>query len=60
MTNFLEIEEKKKTINTLNLDDFSIEDLKKYINELENEINRAKKEIAKKNKILNEADKFFT
>lgn len=60
MTDFLEIEEKKKTINTLNLDDFSIEDLKKYINELENEINRANKEIAKKNKILNEADKFFT
>ena len=60
MTDFLEIEEKKKTINTLNLDDFSIEDLKKYINELENEINRTKKEIAKKNKILNEADKFFT
>ena len=43
MTDFLEIEEKKKTINTLNLDDFSIEDLKKYINELENEINRANK-----------------
>ena len=60
MTDFLEIEEKKKTINTLNLDDFSIEDLKKYMNELENEINRVKKEIAKKNKILNEADKFFT
>ena len=28
MDDFLEIDEKKKTINPLNLDDFSVEDLK--------------------------------
>ena len=59
MTNFLEIEEKKKTVNSMNLDDFSVEDLKKYINQLEVEINRAKDEILKKNNLLNEAEKFF-
>jgi len=59
MTDFLEIDEKKKTVNSLNLDDFSVEDLKKYINELELEIKKAKDEILKKNSLLSEAQKFF-
>ena len=59
MDDFLEIDEKKKTINSLNLDDFSVEDLDKYILELNNEILRAKKEINKKNKLKKEAQKFF-
>ena len=59
MDDFLEIDEKKKTINSLNLDDFSVEDLDKYILELNNEILRAKGEINKKNKLKNEAQKFF-
>ena len=59
MDDFLEIDEKKKTINSLNLDDFSVEDLEKYISELDEEILRAKKEINKKNKLKNEAQKFF-
>ena len=59
MDDFLEIDEKKKTINSLNLDDFSVEDLEKYILELDIEILRAKKEINKKNKLKNEAQKFF-
>ena len=45
MDDFLEIDEKKKTINLINLDDFSVEDLEKYILELENEVLRVKKEI---------------
>ena len=53
MDDFLEIDEKKKTINTLNLDDFSVEDLKKYITELDKEILRAEEEINKKNKLKN-------
>jgi len=59
MDDFLEIDEKKKTINSLNLDDFSVEDLKKYISELNKEISRAKEEINKKNKLKKEAQKFF-
>ena len=59
MDDFLEIDEKKKTINTLNLDDFSVEDLDKYILELNTEILRVKEEINKKNKLKNEALKFF-
>ena len=59
MDDFLEIDEKKKTIKTLNLDDFSVEDLDKYILELNKEILRVKEEINKKNKLKKEAQKFF-
>ena len=59
MDDFLEIDEKKKTINSLNLDDFSVEDLDKYILELNTEILRVKEEINKKNKLKKEAQKFF-
>ncbi len=59
MDDFLEIDEKKKTINSLNLDDFSVEDLEKYILELKNEIKRADEEIVKKNKTKIDAQKFF-
>ena len=59
MDDFLEIDEKNKTINSLNLDDFSVEDLNKYISELNKEISRAKEEINKKNKLKKEAQKFF-
>jgi len=47
MNHFLEYEETKKTIKALNLEDFSIEDLNKYIIELRDEISRVKKEIEK-------------
>jgi len=59
MDDFLEIDEKKKTINSLNLDDFSVEDLNKYILELNKEILRVKEEINKKNKLKKEAQTFF-
>ena len=59
MDDFLEFDEKKKTINTLILDDFSVEDLEKYISELRNEISRVEQEIKKKNKFKNEANKIF-
>ena len=59
MDDFLEIDEKKKTINLLNLDDFSVEDLEKYISELNKEILRVIEEINKKNKLKKEAQKFF-
>ena len=59
MDDFLEIDEKKKTINALNLDDFSVEDLEKYISELNKEILRVIEEINKKNKLKKEAKQFF-
>ena len=59
MNDFLEYDESKKTIKVLNLDDFSLEDLNKYIIELKNEILRSNKEIEKKSKLLSEAQKFF-
>ena len=59
MTDFLEIDEKKKTVNILNLDDFSVEDLEKYILELKNEILRAEEEIKKKNNFKKQANKLF-
>ena len=59
MDDFLEIDEKKKTINSLNLDDFSVEDLEKYTSELNKEILRVIEEINKKNKLKKEAQQFF-
>jgi|TARA_B100000925_G_scaffold248218_1_gene198864 uncharacterized small protein (DUF1192 family) len=59
MTDFLEFEENKKTIKKLNLEDLSIENLKEYILELEEEIMRVKGEIELKNNSINEAEKYF-
>ena len=59
MDDFLEFDSDKKVVKSINLDDFSIEDLRKYINELENEIKRAEAEVIKKNKLQLEAQKFF-
>ena len=44
MNEFLEYEESKKSIKSLNLDDFSIEDLDKYTSELNDEIDRVNPE----------------
>ena len=59
MTDFLEFEENKKTIKKLNLEDLSIENLKEYVRELEEEIMRVKGEIELKNNSINEAEKYF-
>ena len=59
MEDFLDIDEKKKTIKSLNLDDFSIDELKNYIKELEKEILRTTEEISKKKNIQEKANKFF-
>ena len=59
MTDFFEIDEKKQTVKNLNLDDFSIEELNQYIEELLTEIDRVKEEIKKKTVLKNEAENFF-
>ena len=59
MNDFLEYDQNNKTIKALNLDDFSLVDLSKYILELKDEIIRAEKEIVKKSDLKREAQKFF-
>ena len=59
MDDFFEIDEKKKTVKTINLDDFSIADLEQYILELNQEVLIVKEEINKKNKLMSEAQKLF-
>ena len=59
MNEFLEYDENKKSIKSLNLDDFSVEDLDKYILELKNEINRVNFEKVKKKKLISDAENIF-
>jgi len=59
MNDLLEFDNEKKTIKSINFDDFSVEDLVLYLNELNNEIKRTEDEIRKKNKVQEEAKKFF-
>ncbi|PPR45757.1 MAG: hypothetical protein CFH16_01076 [Alphaproteobacteria bacterium MarineAlpha5_Bin6] len=59
MDDFLEFDGEKKTIKSISLEDFSVEDLQKYINELKKEIERTEKELIKKNKIQEDAKKYF-
>ena len=59
MDDFLKFDDEKKTVKLINLDDFSVEDLRKYIKELEDEKKRTELEMKKKNNLLEEAKKFF-
>jgi uncharacterized small protein (DUF1192 family) len=59
MNEFLEYEESKKSIKSLNLDDFSVEDLDNYILELKNEIDRVNIEKVKKKKLISDAENIF-
>ena len=59
MNEFLEYDENKKSIKSLNLDDFSIEDLDKYVLELKDEIERVNMERVKKKKLISEAENIF-
>ena len=59
MGDFLEFEDEKISVKSINLDDFSVEDLRKYIKELEDEKKRTELEMKKKNSLLEEAKKFF-
>ena len=59
MNSYIEFDIEKKTLKSINLDDFSIDDLEEYIETLNNEINRSKEEIKKRLKTKEEAQKFF-
>jgi len=59
MNSFLEFEEDKKTIKSINLDNFSIEDLEEYIDGLKLEVKKAEEEIKQRIKTKREDQKFF-
>ena len=59
MTDYLEFEQENKALKSINLDDFSLEELNEYIVDLKNEIERVKAEIVKKTDSKTEAEKFF-
>ena len=59
MSDLLEFDEEKKTVKSINLDDFSVEDLVDYLNDLKKEIKRTEDELKKKNNFQKEAEKYF-
>ena len=59
MDDYLEFEKDTKTIKSINLDDFSVEDLNEYIEQLKKEIDRIKSDLEKKLKSQTEAEKYF-
>jgi len=59
MTDYLEFEQENKALKSINLDDFSLEELNDYLVDLKNEIERVKAEIVKKTDSKTEAEKFF-
>ena len=59
MSDFLEFEKETKAIKSINLDDFSVEDLQEYIDELVKELERVKSEMKKKLQMQSEAEKLF-
>ena len=59
MEDYLEYEKDTKSLKSINLDDFSVKELKEYIDQLNIEKERVSKEIEKKMKLKVDADKFF-
>ena len=55
----MEFDEKTKVLKSINLDEFSIEDLEEYIVNLTNEIRRSENEIIKRKTTKEAAQKFF-
>ena len=59
MDDYLEFDKDTKVLKSIKLDEFSIEELKEYNEQLSKEIERVKREIVKKTKSQNEAEKYF-
>ena len=59
MDDYLEFEKDTKAIKSINLDDFSIEDLKEYIKQLNKEMERVKLELNQKMTSHADAEKYF-
>ena len=56
---YLEYDKKEDTVKLINLDTFSLEELRKYTQQLNDEIKRVNVEINKKIKLQSEAEKIF-
>ena len=56
---YLEYEKDTKSLKSINLDDLSVKELKEYIEQLNEEVNRVNKEIEKKLKLQADAGKYF-
>ena len=59
MDDYLEFEKDTKALKSINLDDFSVEELKEYIDQLKKEIERVKEDLEKKLKYQVDAEKYF-
>jgi uncharacterized small protein (DUF1192 family) len=59
MSDYLEFDSNNKSLKSINLDDFSVDELLGYIESLNKEVDRANKEILKKREIQEEAKKYF-
>ncbi len=55
----MEFDEETKVLKSINLEDFSIEDLEEYIESLNLEIKRSENEIRQRFATKEEAQKFF-
>lgn len=59
MDDYLEFEKDTKALKSINLDEFSVEDLEEYIEQLNHEIGRVELELKKKLKSQIDAEKYF-
>jgi len=59
MDDYLEFEKNTQALKSIDLDNFSVEDLEEYIQQLTKEIERVKKELEKKLESQAEAKKYF-
>ena len=59
MTNFFEVDEQKKSVKSLVLDDMSVEELNLYIDELKKEIQRVAIENESKENFKKAAENIF-
>ena len=56
---YLEFDKESKNLKSINLDDFSVEELRQYIAQLKTEIDRVNIEVDKKMKLQTEAEMLF-
>ena len=59
MDDYLEFEKNTQALKSIDLDNFSVEDLEEYMQQLTKEIERVKKELVKKLESQAEAKKYF-
>ena len=59
MEDYLEFDKNTKALKSIDLDSFSVEELEEYINQLTIEIQRVNKELGKKLKLQDEANKYI-